>query len=288
MGLELMGDDDRLVGLAGALPLRLLAERTGLRAGLSGAMRRQGFDPVYDRGQVLIDLALMLILGGEAISDFQGLRHLVPVIGPVPSTPTVWRAVGEAGDLQLARVNAAVTRFRRYWWGQLAGRPEGFPWLKVAGRELTGITVVDLDATIVQAVSAKENARATYKGGVGFAPNLATCDNVDDVLAVDPRPGTRRRTAGRTILPCWTWRSPGCRARSGTGCWSAWTGRGSPMTCWSTSPQAPGNRAGTGSFPWAGHVPTGRSTPSTGHPGAFGSPRSARMATSWPARSPPT
>jgi hypothetical protein len=40
----------------------------------------------------------------------------------------------------------AVTGFRRHWWGLLAGRPEGFPWLRVAGRELTGITVVDLDA----------------------------------------------------------------------------------------------------------------------------------------------
>jgi len=58
-GLELVGDDDRLVGFAGALPLplRLLAERTGLRAGLSAAMARRGFDPVYDRGQVLVDLA---------------------------------------------------------------------------------------------------------------------------------------------------------------------------------------------------------------------------------------
>ena len=74
--LEFTGDDDRLIGHAGALPLRLLAERTGLRAGLSAAMRRRGFDPVYDRGQILVDLALMLILGGEAISDFQGLRHL--------------------------------------------------------------------------------------------------------------------------------------------------------------------------------------------------------------------
>jgi hypothetical protein len=61
--------------------------------------------------------------------------------------------------------------------------------LRVAGRELTGVTVVDLDATIVLAASEKENARATYKGGVGFAPNLATCDNTDDVLAIDPRPG---------------------------------------------------------------------------------------------------
>ena len=44
-------------------------------------MRRRGFGPVYDRGQVLVELALMLTLGGEAISDFQGLRHLSPVIG---------------------------------------------------------------------------------------------------------------------------------------------------------------------------------------------------------------
>lgn len=188
-GLELVGDDDRLVGFAGALPLRLLAEWTGLRAGLSVAMARRGFDPVYDRGQILVDLALMQVLGGEAISDFQGLRHLAPVIGPVASTPTVWRALAEAGQLQLTRLNAAVTSFRRHWWGLLAQRPEGFPWLTVAGRELTGVTVVDLDASIVFAASEKENAQPTYKGGVGFCPNLATCDNTDDVLAIDPRPG---------------------------------------------------------------------------------------------------
>jgi hypothetical protein len=57
-GLELVGDDDLLVGFAGVLPLRLLAQRSGLRAGLSAAMARPWFDPVYDRGQVLIDLAL--------------------------------------------------------------------------------------------------------------------------------------------------------------------------------------------------------------------------------------
>ena len=116
-GLELIGDDQRLVAHVGAVPLRLLAERTGLTAGVSAAMRRRGFDPVYDRGQVLVDLALVLILGGEAISDFQSLAHLAPVIGPVPSTPTVWRALAETGELQVARLNAAVTKFRRYWPG---------------------------------------------------------------------------------------------------------------------------------------------------------------------------
>ena len=40
----------------------------------------------------------------------------------------------------------------------LSSRPEGFPWLRVAGRELSGVTVVDLDASVVFAASDKENA----------------------------------------------------------------------------------------------------------------------------------
>jgi hypothetical protein len=43
--LEFVVDDDRLAGFAGALPVRLLAERAGLRAGLSAAMTRRGFIP---------------------------------------------------------------------------------------------------------------------------------------------------------------------------------------------------------------------------------------------------
>jgi hypothetical protein len=83
-GLELIGDDKRLVARAGVLPLRLLAQRLGLACGLSAGMRRRGFDPVYDRGQVLMDPALMLIDGGEAISDFQALAHLAPVLAAGP------------------------------------------------------------------------------------------------------------------------------------------------------------------------------------------------------------
>ena len=179
----------------------IYVEHVGLTCGLSAGMRRRECDPVYDRGQVLIDLALMLIAGGEAISDFQSLAHLAPVIGPVPSTPTVWRTLNETGDLQLARVNVAVAEFRRHWWGLLASRPEGFPWLKVAGKGLTGITVIDLDASIVLAGSDKENAKATYKGGTGFCPNLATCDNTGDMLAIDPRPGNSASNCARHSTP---------------------------------------------------------------------------------------
>ena len=34
-----------------------------------------------------------------------------------------------------------------------------------------------------------ERQADVYKGGVGFVPNLAVCDNVVDVLVIDPRPG---------------------------------------------------------------------------------------------------
>lgn len=49
--------------------------------------------------------------------------------------------------------------------------------------------MLDLDASIVFAASDKDNAVPTYKGGIGFAPNLATCDNTDDLLVIDPRAG---------------------------------------------------------------------------------------------------
>jgi hypothetical protein len=186
----MIGDDERCVALAGLLPMRLLAERAGLTAGISAAMRRPDYHPDYDRGQVLVDLGLVQLAGGQAISDFQALAHLEKLIGPVPSTPTVWRSLDEADAVQVTRIHQATCRFRRLWWAILKSRPEGFPWLTVAGRELTGITVIDLDASVVKVASdQKENAKPTYKGGVGFVPNLATCDNVDDLLMIDPRPG---------------------------------------------------------------------------------------------------
>jgi Transposase DDE domain group 1 len=188
-GLELVADDERLVAHVGAVPVRLLCDRMGLTGGLSKAMRRRGFDPGYDRGEVLANLAVTLILGGEAISDFRALDHLADVLGKMPSVSTVWRTLAEAGELQIKRLQAAVTEFRRHWWGLLEQRPEGFPWLKVAGRTLTGVTVPGIDATVVFAGSDKHNAAPTYKGGTGFHPNLVTCDNVDDVLVIDPRPG---------------------------------------------------------------------------------------------------
>jgi hypothetical protein len=49
--------------------------------------------------------------------------------------------------------------------------------------------VVRLDATLIDADSAKDGAAGTYKGGFGFHPLTAFCGNVGDSLAVMLRPG---------------------------------------------------------------------------------------------------
>ena len=64
--------------------MRLLAERTGLLTGLSTAMTRRGFTPVYDRGQLLVDLAVTQILVGEAIR--QRLASGTIIRGPTDLT----------------------------------------------------------------------------------------------------------------------------------------------------------------------------------------------------------
>jgi hypothetical protein len=50
-------------------------------------------------------------------------------------------------------------------WHLLALRPGGSPWLCVAGKLLTGWTVIDIDATLITAHSAKAGAAATFKKG---------------------------------------------------------------------------------------------------------------------------
>jgi hypothetical protein len=63
------------VARAGSVAVRLLADRTGLTRELGKATARRSFAPVHDRGQVLVDVAVMLADGSEAIGDINVLRH---------------------------------------------------------------------------------------------------------------------------------------------------------------------------------------------------------------------
>jgi hypothetical protein len=183
--LSVTADDAGVVPLAGSVAVRLLADRVGLTDGLSAALARRGFSPGHARGQVWVDVAVMLTAGGEAIADIDTLRHQPDLWGPVASAPTVWRTMDEATPAALARVEKARSQARRHVWGLLPTLPAS----KVAGTDLAEMVVLDVDATLVAAHSEKDQARATFKGGFGFHPIGVWCDNTTELLAVTLRPG---------------------------------------------------------------------------------------------------
>ena len=105
--------------------------------------RRRG----HDRGEVLVDLAVMIADGGATISDLAVLRNQPALFGSVASTPTAWRTLEaiDAATLKLiARARAAARR--RVW---AAGGDPGF-------------YVINIDATPLGSHSEKEHAAPTY------------------------------------------------------------------------------------------------------------------------------
>jgi len=74
----------------GSAATRLLADRTGLTGGLSGALARRGFTPLHDRGRVLADLAVAIADGATTISEIDVLRHQGELFGLVASGSTAW------------------------------------------------------------------------------------------------------------------------------------------------------------------------------------------------------
>jgi hypothetical protein len=184
--LRVTADGAGVVSHVGAALLRMLADRVGLTGALSAGLRRTGRWPVHDRGRVLVDLAVMIADGGEAICDIDVLRHQHEVFGEVASDTTAWRMLDEIGPGQLRRIAAARAKVRARLW-QLFGGP---PAARAAGRDIgVGVVVLDVDSTIVIAHSDKDGAAPTYKHTFGFHPILVTCDNTGELLTVRLRPG---------------------------------------------------------------------------------------------------
>src|SRR3954452_4736770 len=243
----------------------MLADRSGLTAELSTALRRRSFTPVHDRGRVLVDVAVMLADGGEAICDIEVLRHQAPALGPVASAPTVWWALDELTPAAMKRVQTARARVRRHVWAQLTNSDTGLPVSKVAGTDLGEVVVLDVDATIVVAHSEKEQASPTFKKTFGFHPLAVWCDNTTEFLGRhvadrEGRPQHRRRPhhrPGRGDHP-----DPGCASQEAAG----------PLRRSRRLPRPPGLAHRTGQGPWPqpgllGGVPGHREGPRRDRPG---------------------
>jgi hypothetical protein len=184
LGVE--ADARGLVSRSGTALAAELAGRLGVTAALSGTLehlhRRR---PMHDPGRVLVDLAVMLIDGGECVSDLGALADQSDLFGRVASHSTASRVLHAIGSAERAAIRQARAQAReRAWtWG---GRPERI--------------VLDFDSHLLEVHSEKEAAAPNRKHGFGFHPLGCWLDQTGEALAMLLRPGNAgANTAGDHI-----------------------------------------------------------------------------------------
>jgi hypothetical protein len=179
------------VAQAGGVLLTETIRAAGLDRGLSEALAgwRKPL-AVHDPGKILLDLAVSLVLGGDALSDLATLRAEPGVYGSVASDPTVSRlikALADDADKAIKAISSARQQARATVWG-VAGvhAPDH-------GATAEQPLIIDLDASLVTAHSEKQQAAPTFKRGYGFHPLMAFADHGADgtgeALEILLRPG---------------------------------------------------------------------------------------------------
>jgi len=175
--VEVTADGEGLVSHAGSALLAQIADKSGLTQALSVRLaglkaRRSGHDP----GRVVRDLAVMLADGGDCLADLGAVRDQDALFGAVASDSTAFRVIDQIACRPglLDALADAHARAREYVWTQ-TGAPER--------------VTIEVDATLITSHSEKEGAAGTYKGGYGFHPILAYCDETGEALAAILRPG---------------------------------------------------------------------------------------------------
>jgi Transposase DDE domain group 1 len=123
---------------------------------------------------VLLDLAVNLAVGRDCLADLAQLRAAPEVFGPVASDPTVSRLIDTlAADAPaaLAAIASARAAARATAWSLAGGNAPDHH------ADASRPVVIDVDATLVSAHSAKESAAPTFKRGFGFHPLWAFLDH---------------------------------------------------------------------------------------------------------------
>jgi Transposase DDE domain group 1 len=173
LGVE--ADARGLVSRSGTALAGELASRLGVRDALSAALRHlYRRRPVHDPGGVLVDLAVMLIDGGECVADLGALADQPDLFGRVASHSTASRVLHAIGPGERAALRAARARARERAW-RLGARPARI--------------VLDFDSHLIEVHSEKEGAAANRKHGFGFHPLGCWLDEPGEALAMVLRPG---------------------------------------------------------------------------------------------------
>ena len=163
------------VGQAGGVLLTAAAVSTGLARALRTALGSWHKPTVvHDPAKVVLDLAVAVALGGDALADAAIVRGEPGVYGLVASEATISRTIAtlakDAGTVERA-VAAARKAARAIVWERAGERAPGYR------ASATSPVVVDIDATIVVAHSEKEAAAPTFKHTYGFHPLVAFVDH---------------------------------------------------------------------------------------------------------------
>lgn len=126
--LDVRADDDNLIGHAGVVLLRKVADRVGLATALSAALPKGTGPGRRDRGVVLVQLACAIVLGATNVLETERLQGHWRRLFPQPVSDSTVRRTLEAIDAPVAaRIERARAAIRRVVWTLLALRPGGFP-----------------------------------------------------------------------------------------------------------------------------------------------------------------
>lgn len=183
--VEVRGDD--VVGHAGNVIPRMLADATGLTSGLSAVLSRP--EVTHDRGAVLRDVAVSIAGGAQNLAGTAVLRDQPGLFGLVGSIPTMWRSLNEIDEAALTRIMQARNDVRERVWGLIEARHGAIPPSRTCYGDLGPVIVIRIDASLVASHSGKQHAAGNFKGGYGFHPLLAWCDNTGELLAAMCRAG---------------------------------------------------------------------------------------------------
>ena len=124
--LKVTGEGEGLIGHAGAVLLRKLADQAGLTAALGSALARKGKFPLVDRGVALVSMVVAMALGATSMTDITLLAHHALVLGPEPGDTTARRTLELADPRTLDKIARVRARVRAHVWSLIAARPTGF------------------------------------------------------------------------------------------------------------------------------------------------------------------
>ncbi|MGO2718264.1 MAG: transposase, partial [Brevibacterium aurantiacum] len=139
------------LGHPGGLLLTETVHTSGLGHHLKAALApwKKPF-AVHDPGKILLDLAITLGLGGDALSDTTAVRDEPDLYGPVASNPTITRIIqflASDVDRGLAAINQARAAARTRVW-ELAGQ-----YAPNHDADAQDPLIIDIDASLITAHS---------------------------------------------------------------------------------------------------------------------------------------